>query len=195
LQADAYRAYGLTPEVTLSALQHLYEDSLVSYPRSACEYLSSHEPFEKLVSFSAKILEEDTKTKVNCYDRVESLIKDSDKKSIIVLDKNMYENFKEEDLKEFHVLYTGSEDLSYGFLLRDVNENKTFSSLFTTYIELLNYKQLNNSAWKDYLVDSKEISYTYLYIMGAVVVLAILFGFLRKNSKITKNIKNFINYS
>ena len=60
LQADAYRAYGLTPEVTLSALQHLYEDSLVSYPRSACEYLSSHEPFEKLVSFSAKILEEDT---------------------------------------------------------------------------------------------------------------------------------------
>ena len=137
----------------------------------------------------AKILEEDTKAKVNCYDRVESLIKDSDKKSIIVLDKNMYENFKEEELKEFHVLYTGSEDLSYGFLLRDVNENKTFSSLFNTYIELLNYKQLNNSAWKDYLVDSKEISYTYLYIMGAVVVLAIIFGFLRKNSKITKNIK------
>lgn len=41
LQTDAHRKLGMSAAQTLSVLQKLYEAKLVSYPRTACEYISS----------------------------------------------------------------------------------------------------------------------------------------------------------
>lgn len=42
LQADAYAKLGFSLDKTLATLQSLYEKQLTSYPRSGCEYISSH---------------------------------------------------------------------------------------------------------------------------------------------------------
>lgn len=42
LQTDAYGKLGFSAAKTLSVLQTLYEQQVVSYPRSSCEYISSH---------------------------------------------------------------------------------------------------------------------------------------------------------
>lgn len=137
----------------------------------------------------AKFLEKQGGAKVTAYDRVSSLINKIDKDSIIVLDKNVYEMYKDEDLSNYRVIYNDKENLEYGYIIRDVNENSTFKELFTSYIEMTNYKQLYNVAWKEFNKDSKEISHTYIYVIGALVVLFVFWLFLKKKIKVKKKIK------
>ena len=113
----------------------------------------------------AKFLEKNANAKVKKYDRVSQVISNINKKSIIVLDKNIYEMYKDGKLSDYRVIYNDKENLEYGYMIRDVNENTTFKNLFTTYMEMSNYKQLNNVAWKNFKTDSKEISHNYLYVI------------------------------
>lgn len=137
----------------------------------------------------AKFLEKEASAKVKAYDRVEQLINNIKKDSIVVLDKNVYDMYKDDKLSNYRVIYSDKENLEYGYVIRDVNENSTFKKLFMNYMELCNYKQLYNVAWKDFKVDSKEINYNYLYILGVLIVVFIIWLFAKKKIKIKKKVK------
>lgn len=49
LQAEADRRFGISAGRTLRIVQGLYEKEYVSYPRTGCEYLSSHENFSQII--------------------------------------------------------------------------------------------------------------------------------------------------
>ena len=134
----------------------------------------------------AKFLEKNANAKVKKYDKVSQVINNINKKSIIVLDKNIYEMYKDGKLSNYRVIYNDKENLEYGYIIRDVNENTTFKNLFITYMEMSNYKQLNNVAWKDFKIDSKEISHNYLYVILALIILFIVWLLLRKKINIKK---------
>ena len=134
----------------------------------------------------AKFLEKNANAKVKKYDRVSQVINNINKKSIIVLDKNIYEMYKDGKLSNYRVIYNDKENLEYGYIIRDVNENTTFKNLFITYMEMSNYKQLNNVAWKDFKIESKEISHNYLYIILVLIILFIVWLLLRKKINIKK---------
>lgn len=137
----------------------------------------------------AKYLENQGKSKVTSYDKVSTLISKIDKDSIVVLDQNVYEMYKDSKLSDYRVIYSDRENLEYGYIINDTNENKTFKSLFTTYMETINYKQMYNVAWKEYGKDSKEVSYGFLYVIGAVIVLFVAWLLLRNKIKIKKKNK------
>jgi DNA topoisomerase-3 len=59
LQVEANKLYGFSPTAVLKTVQDLYEQKLVSYPRSDCNYIPSSQK-----AAAAKILA--TLTKVNC---------------------------------------------------------------------------------------------------------------------------------
>ena len=107
----------------------------------------------------------------------------------MVLDQSVYEMYNDSKLSDYRVIYSDRENLEYGYIIKDSNENSAFKSLFTTYMELINYKQMYNVAWKDYYKDSKEISYGYIYALLAIIVLFIAWLFLRKKIKIKKKNK------
>ncbi len=137
----------------------------------------------------AKYIQKQSKAKVKSFDRVEQLINSLNKDSIIVLDKNVYEMYKDGKLSNYRVIYNDKENLDYGYLIRDVNENSTFKKLFVTYMEIINYKQLYNVAWKDFKSQSKEISYNYLYVIAIVLLLFIVWLFAKKKIKLKKKVK------
>ncbi len=137
----------------------------------------------------AKYLQKQAKAKVKAYDKVEQLINNINKNSIVILDKNVYEMYKDDKLSKYRVIYTDKENLDYGYIIRDVNENSTFKKLFTSYMEMSNYKQLYNVAWKEFKANSKEISYTYLYIIAALLVCFIVWLFAKKKIKLKKKVK------
>lgn len=137
----------------------------------------------------AKFLEDEGKAKVKSYDKVSQLISSINKDSIVVLDKNVYEMYKDNELSSYRVIYNDKENLDYGYIIRDVNENSTFKKLFTTYMEMSNYKQLYNVAWKDYALSSKEISYNYLYVIAALIIAFIIWLFAKKKIKLKKKVK------
>lgn len=137
----------------------------------------------------AKYLEDEADAMVKTYDRVSSLINNLDDDSIVVLDRNIYDMYKDSELSDFRVIYNDNENLEYGYIIKDTNENSAFATLFKSYMEIINYKQMYNLAWKNYLVDSKEISYNFLYFIAAVIVLIILWLFLSKKIKVKKKAK------
>lgn len=137
----------------------------------------------------SKFLEQKANAKVKTYDRINVLLNKIDKDSVVVLDKNVYEMYSNDELANYRVIYSDKEDLEYGYIIRDAVENKTFKDLFSLYIKFINHKQLYNVAWKEFNVDSKEVSHTYFYIIGALVVLFIIWLFANKKIKIKKNIK------
>ena len=111
------------------------------------------------------------------------------KEDIIVLDKNIYEMYKDSNLSDYRVIYNDKENLQYGYILRKANENNTFVDLITTYMEISNYKQIHNIAWKDYSADSKEVSHIYIYLFVILLVLLILWAIFRRKIKIKRKNK------
>lgn len=136
----------------------------------------------------AKFLKNKAKANVVSYDKVSSLINNINKDSIIALDKNIYDIYKETDFSNYRIIFSDKENLEYGYLIKNTNENATFKTLLTKYMEIINYKQIYNTAWLDYTKDSKEVSYTFLYFVAVIVVLFIIWLLLRK--KIKKKKKN-----
>lgn len=134
----------------------------------------------------AKYLLNNAEANVKTYDKVSSLISNIKNDSIVVLDKNIYEMYKDSKLSSFRVIYNDKENLNYGYLIRKANENTIFESLYTKYMEIINYKQLYNIAWKDYLKDSKEISYVFIYFLAGLLIAFIIYLFTRKKIKVKK---------
>ncbi len=137
----------------------------------------------------AKFLEKEGKASVVPYDKVSTLINKINKDSIIVLDKNVYDMYKDNKLSDYRVIYNDRENLEYGYIIRDTNENATFKSLFTTYMEMINYKQIYNVAWKEYYADSKEVSYGIVYVILGVLAAFVIWLFAKKKIKIKKKAK------
>lgn len=137
----------------------------------------------------AKFLEEEGKAKVTSYDKVSTLINKINKDSIVVLDQNVYDIYKDSKLSNYRIIYSDKENLEYGYIIRDTNENETFKSLFTTYMEFINYKQLYNVAWKEYALDSKEVSYGIIYVIAAIIIIFIVWLFAKNKLKNKKKSK------
>ncbi len=137
----------------------------------------------------SKYLEKTGNARVTAYDKVSSLIKRIDEDSIIVLDQNIYQMYKDSKLSNYRVIYNDKENLEYGYIINDTNENATFKSLFMSYLQMINYRQMYNVAWKDYLKDSKEVDHSFIYVLLVVLVLIIIWIFLRKKMKVKKKIK------
>ena len=137
----------------------------------------------------AKYLKNESGVNVKAYDKVSNLISSIDKNSIIALDRNVFEMYKDSNLSNYRVIYSDKENLEYGYLVNNKADNVIFNKLFSNYMEICNVKLLYNIAWKDFTKDSKEISYVYLYIIGVALILFILWLLLNKQIKYKKSIK------
>ena len=137
----------------------------------------------------SKFLEKEAEAKVKSYDKTSTLLNKINKDSIVVLDANTYSKYKDNKLSNYRVLFSDKENLDYGFVINKTNANSVFLKIFTTYIEISNYGQTNNVAWKDYITDSKEVSYTFIYVIIGVVIFFIIWLFATKKIKIKKKNK------
>lgn len=136
-----------------------------------------------------KYLKKEAEADIISYDKISTLISKINKDSIVVLDKNIYEMYKDNKLSDYRVIYNDKQNLNYGYVIRKDDENATFEKLFTKYIEYINYKQVYNVAWKEYSVNSKEINYVYLYISGTLIILIIIWSLFKNKIKIKKKSK------
>ena len=134
----------------------------------------------------ANYIKKQGKANVTTYDKISALSRKIRKDSIIVLDSNVYEMFKDKSLSHLKVVYMDKENLDYGFIINDTNENRTFKTLFTAYMESINYKQIYNVARNEFKTDSKEINHSVLYLIMAFAGIIVVWLFATKKIKIKK---------
>ena len=131
------------------------------------------------------------------FDDTDSLLRNIKNDSIIVIDKDTYEYYKDNKFRKYKIIYDGVIPNSYAFVVRDVNKNETFYKLFNYYVMCINYKEIRYDYNTDYIVNSKnEFSnmLRYLFIILGVtvfvfVVLLIILNIRNKKKNLNKEDK------
>lgn len=127
----------------------------------------------------------------------DELLRNVSNQSIIILNFDTYEYYKDKKFKNYKILYEGVLDNDYSFAIRDVNKNKTFIKLFSYYVSSINYKNIRYEYNTDYMVNSKnELSVMVKYIaiilgitIGVLVILYLILIKGKKKENITKDDK------
>ena len=130
--------------------------------------------------------------KVKKYKKSSSLFNAINENSIVVLDYNVYDNYRNSELDNFKVIYDDrTKDLDYNFIILNTNKNKAFNGLFKFYISNLQQDLYMARAKVKLQKDSKKIDLTFVYILvGLFILLIISLIYLKvkyNRNKISKN--------
>ena len=113
--------------------------------------------------------------KVKTFKKASSLFNAIDEDSIVVLDYNLYDNYRNSELNDYKVIYDDrTKDLDYNFMVLNTNKNKAFNGLFKFYISCLQQDLYMARAKVKLNKDSKKIDLTFVYILVGLFVLLIL---------------------
>ena len=126
------------------------------------------------------------------YKKPGSLFNSLNENSIVVLDYNVYDNYRNSELNNFKIVYEDELDnIDYNFIVLNKSNNKGFVGLFKFYISNIEPDLYMARAKVKLAKDSKKIDLTFVYILvGLFVLLGISLIYIRikyKNNKINKN--------
>ena len=125
---------------------------------------------------------------VKGFNNTDELLRNIRTDSIVLLDKSTYEYYKNSKFKDYHILYQNELKEDYNFVIRDVNKNTTFYTLFNQYIEDINYKEIQHDYNTDYIINSNNqlnivIKYVIISIAIIIILLIIVAIISKKKSK------------
>ena len=133
---------------------------------------------------------------VEKYCDVNTLLNKINDNSIVVLDKIVYDFYKNNKLKDFNIDYTYSLDDSYSYVIRDVKNNEVFEKFINYYLLFVNEKQYLNAGFINSVNSSSNnnILKTIMLCIALLIVLLVLFfigNLLKPNKpkKVKLNIK------
>lgn len=125
------------------------------------------------------------------YKNTDELIRNVSDNWTLIIDYDTYNYYKNRKLSSFNIIYKGSLSDEYRFVIRDVNKNETFATLFSTYVSMVDYNNLkfNYNISDKYLTNNfyQVIKYAVLVIGILAILLVIIL--LAKRKKVDKPIK------
>lgn len=125
--------------------------------------------------------------KTTKFDNVERLLSKINEDSILVIDYDTYNIYKNDLLKDYQIDYMFNLDTEYNYILRDINDNKLFNSFFNFYLSFMNSKiAMNKVNYKTFEEAEKMVFMRPLiFTLFAVIVLIVITILIKKikNSK------------
>ena len=126
------------------------------------------------------------------FDNTDMLLRGIRSDSVVTIDRDTYEYYKDNKFKNYKIVYQDSLDNEYSFVVRDVNKNETFYKLFDYYVSSVNYKTIKYNYNTDYIVKtdgglSNMIKYLFI-VLGITFILLITFIIVLKSRGKKKNI-------
>ena len=126
------------------------------------------------------------------FDNTDMLLRGIRSDSVVTIDRDTYEYYKDNKFKNYKIVYQDSLDDEYSFVVRDVNKNETFYKLFDYYVSSVNYKTIKYNYNTDYIVKtdgglSNMIKYLFI-VLGITFILLITFIIVLKSRGKKKNI-------
>lgn len=127
------------------------------------------------------------------YANIKSLLKNINEESIIIIEKEVYDYYKDTDLKKYSIRYMDSVRLNNSFLL--LNTNKAFNSVFDFYLSTLSGSEMNNEGVENVLSTLKNnrifnfIIKNLIYIVIGILFLALAIYIVTKKVVSNNRIK------
>ena len=131
---------------------------------------------------------------INNYPSIKSLLKNINEDSIIIIEKEVYDYYKDSSLKNYSIRYIDTIKLNNSFLLK--KSNTAFNQLFDFYLSTLSSNEIKNESVNDVIDTLKNnrvfnfiISNLIYIVIGALVLVFIIYGILKRLNTVKKNNK------
>lgn len=131
---------------------------------------------------------------INDYNSIKSLLKNVNEDSIIIIEKEVYDYYKNSSLKNYSIRYIDNVKLNNSFLLN--KENKAFNKLFDFYLSTLSNSEVRNESVNGVIETLKHnrlfnfiVSNLIYIVIGALIVGFVIYGLVKKfmyNKKVNK---------
>lgn len=135
---------------------------------------------------------DNSKANINEYKDVDQLIKKG-KDQIIVIDKEVYNIYRNNKFKDYEVLYSDSMSNEYTFMIKDGNDN--FYKLFNYIINSNSYYKYRNNGINSMhvsILDRTTFEQLYLIVLALIflpIIIGVILYFYLKRKKTVKEIK------
>jgi len=126
--------------------------------------------------------------KYKSYENMEDLIDNINNNSIIIVDLNNFEYYKNSSFVNFKIDYIYDTLDDYGYVINNNRENKVFSGLFDFYISYVSPISIINNNYTS-LVEEKISYYPLLIVIIIVLSLIIIFMLISRLKKFIINYK------
>ena len=115
---------------------------------------------------------EEAGAKVKEYDNLQSLVESSNSDTILAMDYDSYMYYVHNGLEDFGIRYQEDLDTTYGFTVRDINDNKVFANYLDFYLSFIETESLVNSAYATLLIKDVHVNLftLFLTIIGGIIV-------------------------
>lgn len=122
---------------------------------------------------------------INDYASVKSLLKNVNKDSVIIVEKELYDYYKDSSLKRYSIRYFDTVKLNNTFLLN--KENSAFNDLFNFYLSTLSSSEMKNESVLGIIETLRSnrilnfIMSNLIYIVISILAISfIVYGIIRK---------------
>lgn len=132
--------------------------------------------------------------KVKTFDSINDLLNAVNENSIIAVDLYTYNYYVNNDLKGFRLAYSFLLNKNYGYVIRDIKENKTFEEFFSFYISFTSEKEISDITMMELLKNNDGLTNFFnilLYIGATIGVFAIVKGIIKIFVKPKKENNNY----
>lgn len=130
---------------------------------------------------------------IKTYNTYDLLIKDLGKNDILIIEKSVYDYYRNETLSDYVIKYIGESSSQNKFLLN--SDNNVLNNIFNFYLSTLGNEYVNNMAISNAINESntnlvlKFILRNITYIILILIALAVFIFKFKKKIKVVKKIK------
>lgn len=125
-----------------------------------------------------------SKATIKTYSKLKNLLKT--KEPLVLFDLNTYNFYKNTKLRDYYIVFEGTLDLNYNFLVKRDSTNNTFSEVFQYYLSNINHTEFKNRGMSNIMNYNilESISLFYYAVFAGIVVVLLAFLRLRKERKV-----------
>ena len=127
------------------------------------------------------------------YENYEDLFKDLNEDDLIIIEKESYEYYKNDDLSEFSIRYYDQASAGANYLMNV--DNSIFNNLFEFYMSLISSEETKLEALNDTINEKNAnvllnvVLSNITYILILIFAITLFFYLLNRKIKVTKKIK------
>lgn len=147
--------------------------------------LASKEVYALKDTSLTSYINNNTKATVKTYSKIKNLLKN--KEPLVLLDLNTYNYYKNTKLKDYYIVFEGTLDLNYNFLVKRESTNNIFTEAFQYYLSNINHTEFKNRGMSNIVKNNFFSSLPLFYYALFAFVMLIIFVLLRmKKDKMVK---------
>ena len=121
------------------------------------------------------------KINVKSYKNIGSLINSLNESSVVVVDKDTYEFYKNSGFKNFKIDHIFNLNNQYSYLIRDIKNNQVFEQFFNYYLQFINEEVYINEGYNKAITNSSNNDVVKLIGIAIGTLLAVLVVFFLGN--------------